>query len=315
MTKDIILTTYMTNGSYAYLIQRQTPVLQEWGYNVKIVLDVLNKGLPQTNDTIIYYTTFHNIIPFYQRFKNFKNVIIFSDSALVTSPYITVSKIIQQTGWAIVTPSIFNYKLASKVIKGIRLVRHFVPDLPKRYNIMVNPFENRKLDFLTVGINESDFDRKGHYWNYIAQVIGFNTFRVCSVNFCWGGRHVSENTLFQLFNLSKFYLGMSHAETPHLPTLEAFSFKTPAVLLDAHEFRYMPGIKIKTTYTSVKGKRNFYFFEVNSEDFVSKILDLYNITKEQWSSLSEEAYHFFEKEIKMENRQNEFEEMLNLLKR
>lgn len=315
MNKNLILTTYMTNGSYAYLIDRQVPVLREWGYKVNVVLDVFNNKIPETDDTVIYYTTYNNIIPFYNTFRYLKNVILFTDSALVTAPYVTVSRIVNETGWVIITPSQFNFNFASKVIKGIKFVRHFIPDLPARYNIKLNPYENRQIDFLTIGINEKDFDRKGHYWNFVTQLLGFNSVRVCSRNYCFGGKRVSESTLFNLFNSTKFYLGMSHAETPHLPTLESFSFNTPAVLLDAHEFRYFPGIKVKSSYVSVKGDRNFFFFEVDAEDFINKILDTTKITKEQWSSLSQESREYFEKYVKMENRQNEFESIISLIKR
>lgn len=311
----MILTTYMSSGSYAYLIKRQAPVLTSWGYDVKVVLDVFNNGLPQTDDVVIFYSTFNNVIPFYYKFRKLKNVILFLDSALVTAPYVAVSKIVNNTNWVVVTPSQFNYNFASKVIKGIRLFRHFVPDLPKINNITIKPFNLRGIDFLTVGINEEDFDRKGHFWNFVASKLGFNTVRVCSNNFCFGGRRVNDGTLFTFYNSSKFYLGMSHAETPHLPTLEAFAFHTPAVLLNAHEFRYFPGIKVETTYVSVRGQRNFFFYEVNSEDFLNKILDLANITKEQWSALSNEAHDYFEKYIKMENRHSEFQEMISLIKR
>ena len=299
----------MQSGSYAYLIERQKPILEKWGYDVKVVLDVFHNQKLSGDSIIIYYTTFSNIPIFYALFKNFKRVILYSDSALITSPFLTINNILKQTNWKLVTPSRWNLNMAKKFIdEPIEYHMHFIPDLLQTHGGRIKDYNERTLDFLTVGINEKDFDRKGHFYNFIAERIGFKTRRVCANAFCYGSKQVSEEELMRLYSSTKWYLSMSHSESPHLPVLEAFSFGTPAILLDAHEFQYFPGVKVNVTYKSVKGLRNFYFFEVDSEDFINKIAMARDPTL--WEKLSKESREFFEKNVKMENRENEFREII-----
>ncbi len=199
----------MERGSYAYLIERQAKVLKNWGYQVDVALDIFHRHVKfDGSAVIVYYTTFHNIIPFYDMYKNYRKVILYSDSALVTSPFVRIEKIIKETGWKIVTPSKFIVDIAKDLLE-IEYHPHFIPDLA---NGKILPLNERNIDFLTVGINEKEFDRKGHYWNWVAKIIGFNTVSVCS-NLCFGEHKsaISDQELYDLYAHSKYYLAMSHA--------------------------------------------------------------------------------------------------------
>jgi glycosyltransferase involved in cell wall biosynthesis len=191
---------------------------------------------------------------------------------------------------------------------------HFIPDPNPSGEIL--PKSQRPYDFITVGINEMDFDRKGHWWNFMTEVWGFKSIRVCK-NFCFGKyvNDIPDEELYKFYKNTKYYLAMSHAETPHLPLLEAFAFGTPTVFLYAHEFMFLgvgQGIPVDYTYVNLKGYKNFWFYEVNAESFIDAIGEAYRLPEDEYMNFAKNARNLFEKEFKMENRIKEFKDMMGL---
>jgi glycosyltransferase involved in cell wall biosynthesis len=312
MTLDITFLTTTNNGSYDRLARRQQKVLSQVGISSEVIPSAQTSKKPIRGKSIVVYSTF-NMIPVLIRMYDLKpdKTLFLSDSALITTPYIKIGELMAK-GYKIHTVSRFVQDNFGAFGIDIPYTPHFIPDPNPSAKIL--PKNEREYDFLTVGINEKDFDRKGHYWNYLTEIWGFKSVRVC-MNLCYGKylTNVSDEQLYDLYRKSKWYLAMSHAETPHLPLLESYAFGTPAVYLDAHEFYYIgEGLPVMVSFASVKGMKNFFFFEVHPMDFINAVGSAYRMDNDKYMEYANKAREVFEKEYKMENRIREFRELVGL---
>jgi len=312
VTVDITFITTTNNGSYDRLAKRQQKVLQNNGISSEVITSAHLSKKEVHGKRFVVYSTF-NTIPVLINLYDLKpeNTVFLSDSALITIPYLKIGELIKK-GYKIYTVSHFNFINFRAFGIDIKLVNHFIPDPNPSGEVLSK--DKREFDFITVGINEKDFDRKGHYWNWLTEVWGFKSVRVC-MNLCYGKslQNIPDDELYNLYKRTKWYLATSHAETPHLPLLEAYAFGTPAVYLDAHEFSHIGiGIVISVSYKSVKGMKNFYFFEEDPEDFVEAIGSAYRMDNKKYMEYAKTVRDFFERHYKMENRLNEFRELVGL---
>ena len=312
MSVDITFLTTTNNGSYDRLAKRQIKVLQKYGISGEVITSAHVTRQTINGKRVIVYSTF-NVIPQLIQMYGLKseNTVFLSDSALVIIPYLRIGELIKK-GYKIYTVSRFNQENFRALGVDIKLVPHFIPDPNPGGEIL--PKAEREYDFITVGINEKDFDRKGHYWNWLTEVWGFKSVRVC-MNLCYGKslQNIPDEQLYMLYKKTKWYLATSHAETPHLPLIEAYAFGTPAVYLDAHEFLYIGiGLPVITSYASIKGVKNFFFFEEDPLDFIDTIGSAYRIPEDKYIEYAKEAREYFEREYKMENRIKEFRDLVGL---
>lgn len=287
-------------------------IKQELKQDSQVIQMAQNGKSRIVGDKVIIYTTF-NIYPMIiNRYRNMlkgRKCIALLDSALYTIPYRDQS--FKDDVCTVYTTSKVNQNNFHTLGIEIPYIAHFVPDPNPTGEIL--SLKDRKHDFLTVGINETDFDRKGHYWAWITQRWGFNTISVCK-NLCFGN-HVEDlpdNQLWELMRDTRWYLATSHSETPHLPLIESYAFGTPAVYLSAHEFEYIGvGIPIRPTFHSVKGFKNFYFAEIDSLSFLDAIGEATKIDESTYSSLSQVVREKFEKEFSMNKRLDEFRKLMD----
>jgi hypothetical protein len=313
-TVEITFLTTTQNGSYDRLAKRQQRVLQREKITSEVITSAHVQKQKINGEKVLVYSTF-NVIPKLIQMYNLKpdNTIFMSDSALITIPYLIIGQLLNK-GYKIYTVSRFNQINFESFGINIQYKPHFIPD-PNPSNEILKKDE-RPYDFITVGINEVDFDRKGHFWNWLTEVWGFKSIRVCK-NYCFGKSltDIPDEELYKLYKNTKWYLAMSHAETPHLPLIEAFAFGTPAIYLYAHEFMFNgvgQGLPISTSFVSVKGLKNFWFYEVDPESFIDVIGEAYRITDEEYMNYAQNARNLFVSEFKMENRIKEFKDMLGL---
>jgi len=312
MTLDITFLTTTNNGSYDRLAKRQQKVLNEIGISSEVIPLAHTTKKPILGKKVVVYSTF-NLIPILIKTYDLKpdNTVFLSDSALITIPFLRIGELVKK-GYKIYTVSKFVRENFMAFGIDLQLVHHFIPDPNPSAQVLRK--NERDIDFITVGINEKDFDRKGHYWNWLSEIWGFKSVRVC-VNLCYGKslQNVSDNELYDLYKRSKWYLATSHAETPHLPLLEGYSFGTPAIYVDGHEFYYNGiGIPIMVSNVSIKGIKNFFFFEEHPLDFIDAIGSAYRLDEAKYMEYAMKARQTFEKEYKMENRIREFRELVGL---
>lgn len=307
MTTITFLTT-TRNGSYDRLASRQAKFLKEkLNIDSQIIQMAQNQVLPIKGSHVIIYTTFNvypTVINKYRNQLESKKCIALLDSALMTIPY--RNPIFQDSICSVYTSSRFNQENFRTLGVNLPYVAHFIPDPNPEGKI--KPLSERPNDFITVGVNEFDFDRKGHFWNFILQKWGFKAISVCKF-YCFGEhkQDVSDDELWSLYANTKWYLGTSHSETPHLPLLEAYAFGTPAVYVHAHEFRYVGfGIPISPAYISVRGMKNFYFAEIDAESFIQAIGQAVRMSETDYNSLAKQARRFFENNYSFNNRVDEF---------
>jgi len=311
---DLTFLTTTFNGSYDRLAKRQQKVLAKEGISSEVITSAHTSKQQIHGKRILVYSTF-NTIPEIIKIYNLRpdNTVFLSDSALITIPYLSIKNLLKK-GYRIYTVSQFNKINFESLGIDLEYVPHFIPDPNPLREIPKH--KDRKIDFLTVGINEIDFDRKGHFWNFLTEVWGFKTIRVCK-NYCFGKyiSDISDEELYKLYKNTKWYLAMSHAETPHLPLLEAFAFGTPSIFLYAHEFMFLGvnrGLPVSVSFVTVRGKKNFWFYEVDPESFIDTIGKAFQINDEEYNTFSQNSRSFFESEFKMENRLKEFKSLVEL---
>jgi hypothetical protein len=312
VTLDLTFLTTTKNGSYDRLAKRQGKVLEKNGISNEVIELAHSSKSTINGKRVLVYCTF-NLIPKLVEMYNLKpeNSVFMVDSALITIPYLKVGDLIKK-GYRIFTVSQFNTRNFKALGIDINYKPHFIPDPNPQGQII--PLNQRTIDFLTVGINELDFDRKGHYWNWITETWGFKSVRVCS-NYCFGKSltNVNDSQLFDLYRNTKWYLAVSHAETPHLPLLEAYAFGTPSVYLLDHEFEYNGiGIPFMSSFLSVKGAKNFYFSEIDPSALLEAVGDAYTLPDDNYMFFASRAREVFENEYKMENRLSEFRQMIGV---
>jgi len=312
VTIDLTFLTTTWNGSYDRLAKRQQKVLEAEKIKSEVIeLAHTEKGKIRGSHVLVYCT--FNLVPKLVDMYHLSpdNTVFMVDSALMTIPYLRIIDLLNK-GYKIYTVSQFNAKNFNSFGSSITYKPHFVPD-PNPSGIII-PKNERPIDFITVGINEIDFDRKGHFWNFITETWGFKSVRVCS-NYCFGKSlsNVPDDQLFNLYKTSKWYLATSHSETPHLPLIEAYAFGTPSVYLLDHEFQYIGlGIPFMNAYSSIKGMKNFYFAEIDASAFIDAIGQAYTFPPDDYMRYASLVREIFEKEYKMENRIHEFKQMLGL---
>ncbi|ABP73409.1 putative glycosyl transferase [Acidianus bottle-shaped virus] len=307
MTMITFLTTTQ-NGSYDRLATRQAVFLkQNLNVDSQIIRMAQTQLVPVKGSHVIIYTTF-NIYPVlinkYRQQLEGKKCVALLDSALMTIPY--RNPVFKDPICTVYTTSRFNQENFATLGVSIPYIPHFIPDPNPEGKL--KSLSERQYDFITVGINEMDFDRKGHFWNFLVQRWGFKAISVCKF-YCFGDhkQDLPDEELWSLYANTKWYLGTSHAETPHLPLLEAYAFGTPAVYISAHEFRYIGfGIPISPAYINVKGTKNFYFAEINTESFIQAVGKAMRMSEGDYNSLSKQARRFFENNYSLNNRVDEF---------
>jgi hypothetical protein len=311
---NVSFLTTTQNGSYDRLAKRQMKVLEREGITSELITSAHVQKQPINGERVIVYSTF-NVIPKLIQMYDLKpdNTVFMSDSALYTIPYLKIGSLLNK-GYKIYTVSKFNQSNFESFGIKIDYKPHFIPDPNPNGEILKK--DERPYDFITVGINETDFDRKGHYWNFLTEVWGFKSIRVCK-NYCFGKylSDIPDEDLFKLYKNTKWYLAMSHAETPHLPLIEAFAFGTPTVFLYGHEFMWLgvgQGLPVDYAYIGIKGMKNFWFFEVDPGQFIDVIGEAYRISEEEYMNYAQNARNLFVSEFKMENRLKEFKDMLGL---
>ncbi len=311
---DVTFLTTTQNGSYDRLARRQVNVLRKQGITSEVITSAHVQKQKINGEKILVYSTF-NVIPKLIQMYNLQpdNTVFMSDSALYTIPYLKIGELLNK-GYKIYTVSKFNQSNFESFGIQIQYKPHYIPDPNPSGEIL--PKSKRPYDFLTVGINELDFDRKGHFWNRLTEVWGFKSIRVCK-NYCFGKSltDITDEELYKLYKNTKFYLAMSHAESPHLPLIEAFAFGTPTVYLYAHEFMWIgtgQGLPVDYSYVGVKGLKNFWFYEIDPTQFLDVIGEAYRITEDEYMTYAQNARNFFVSEYKMENRIKEFKDMLGL---
>lgn len=310
MDKLVFVVTTNQHGSYGYLATRIANFLRNYGIQSEIVYEAQNKpSMNFSSSRVVVYATFQGsqLLMKLHKFPK-ENTVFFNDTALITLNLKWVCDRLNE-GWKIYSSSRFDADLIRSYC-DIDYVPHFIPIQPSKGK----SYEDRFTDFITVGINEQDFDRKGHYWNAIARILGFNAISICRM-LCYGEHfeEVPDEDLFKLYARTKYYLGMNHAETPHLPLIEAFAFSTPALLLNAHEFTYF--VKdlelpyVKPSFVSIRGRKNFFFYEVDPYDFIKKIAEVMRKGKPYWEGLSQKVREYYTKHFYLKNRLEEFSEI------
>jgi len=309
---SFLTTTF--KGSYDRLAKRQQKVLEREGITSEVITSAHLQRQELHGEKILVYSTF-NVIPKLIQMYNLQpdTTVFMTDSALYTIPYLRIGELLQK-GYKIYTVSKFNQMNFEAFGINIQYKPHFIPDPNPSGEIL--PKSQRPYDFITVGINEQDFDRKGHFWNFLTELWGFKSIRVCK-NYCFGKSlsDIPDEDLYTLYKNTKWYLAMSHAETPHLPLIEAYAFGTPTIFLYAHEFMWLgigQGLPVDTSYVNVKGFKNFWFYEVNPENFLDIIGEAHRITDEEYMTYAQNARKLFETEFRMESRMKEFKDMLGL---
>ncbi|ALG96768.1 hypothetical protein [Acidianus bottle-shaped virus 2 strain ABV2] len=312
MTTVTFLTTTQS-GSYDRLAMRQANFLkQKLNVDSQIIQMAHTSFTSIKGNVVVIYTTFNVYPVVINKYRNAikgKKCIALLDSALMTIPY--RNPIFQDSICTVYTTSQFNRDNFRTLGVKIPYVAHFIPD--PNPNGVIKGLTERQYDFITVGINEFDFDRKGHYWNFITQRWGFNSVSICKF-YCFGDhvQDLPDDKLWNLYANTKWYLGTSHSETPHLPLIEAYAFGTPAVFLDAHEFKYIGiGIKIKPAFSSVRGNKNFYFAEVDSESFIQAIGETVKVSESDYRLLSNNVRAVFENTYSFNNRIDQFRALFN----
>jgi len=312
VTLDLTFLTSTRNGSYDRLAKRQQKLLQSHGLNSEVIEIAHTEKQKVHGRRILVYCTF-NLVPKLIEMYTLKpdNTVFMVDSALMTIPYLRIIDLIHK-GYKIYTVSQFNQRNFNAFGVEIPLKPHFIPDPNPSGEIL--PKSKRENDFVTVGINEIDFDRKGHYWNWLSETWGFKSIRVCA-NYCFGHSltNVPDDKLFSFYRNTKWYLAVSHSETPHLPLIEAYAFGTPAVYLLDHEFEFIGvGIPFMNSYASVKGMKNFYFSEIDPLAFLDAVALAYTMEDDKYVNYASMARQKFEENYKMENRLDEFKSMVGL---
>jgi hypothetical protein len=66
------------------------------------------------------------------------------------------------------------------------------------------------------------------------------------------------------------------------------------------------------SFASVKGMKNFFFFEVHPMDFIDAVGSAYRMDNDKYMEYANRAREVFEKEYKMESRIREFRELVGL---
>jgi len=311
---DLSILTTTQNGSYDRLAKRQQKVLEREGITSEVITSGHVQKQKINGEKVLVYCTF-NVIPKLIQMYNLSpdTTLFMSDSALYTIPYLKIGELLSK-GYKIYTVSKFNQGNFESFGIQIQYKPHFIPDPNPSGEILKK--SERPYDFITVGINETDFDRKGHFWNFLTEVWGFKSIRVCK-NYCFGKSltDIPDDELYKLYKNTKFYLAMSHAETPHLPLIEAFAFGTPTVYLYAHEFMWLgtgQGLPVDYSYVGIKGVKNFWFYEIDPTYFLDVIGEAYRMLDDEYMTYAQNARNLFVNEFKMENRIKEFKDMLGL---
>lgn len=282
---DLVFSTYMKqSGSYLWLAQRLAEAFKRQGKEATWINDVLHYDGPTYKDAIHVHFTTINMLPAFLNSparKKFGHTYVVADTILVFHPLLQLNEWQQKFDFTLFTPSIYNYQRLSKFAK----VRYFPHVVPVERFI---PFEARQT-YYVVGANEPDYDRKGMFLAWWMKQMGFNVKMLCH-NLCPGGTakpNLTNEEAEAMWNDVKWYLAISHAESPHLPLLEAYLHGIPSFYHSATEFKYIGiGVRLPTAYPQIRGSKQILAWEYDYDKLWDALHELYTFPEDLYRKLS-----------------------------
>ncbi len=290
----IVFSTYMKNsGSYLWLAQKLAKAFRERGVEAIWLNDVINyDGRPYSGYIHVYLTTFNMIEPFLKSRarQKFGHTFIIADTVLPYHPLLQFNEWQEKYDFTLLTPSIYNYLRFSKFVK----IKYFPYALPIERFV---PFEQRQQYFI-IGANEPDYDRKGMFLAYWMKVMGFPIKAICH-NMCPPGfarPNLPNEDVEKEWDNVKWYLALSHAETPHLPMLEAYLHGIPAFYHNATEFQYLGlGVPLPTAYPQIRASKMMLVWEYDYGKLWNALYRLYTFPEDLYRKLSWTIFEFARK--------------------
>ncbi len=285
-----VFSTYMKgNGSYYWLCKRLADAVSQMGHHAVVVEDVLNyRGSPFPRDAIhVHITSLNAMVDFLksEARKRFPFTYIIADSVLVKTPILQIPELEKKYNAKVFVPSVYNYLKLSKFIK----VGFFPHVVPVEEFI---PLEQRKTWFI-IGANEPDYDRKGMFLAYWLKEAGFPIKAHCH-NLCPPGfarPNVSNEQMDALWKDVKWYLAFSHAESPHLPLLEAYLHGIPAFYHDATDLHYLGvGVPLPTGYPQIRSQREILAWEYDYGKLWDAVATVYKFPEDAYRKLSQAVF-------------------------
>jgi len=287
----IDFSTYMRkSGSYLWLAQKLAKAFRARGFEAYWINDVLNYDGASYLDAIhVYLTTFNMIPPFLhsKARSKFGHTFIIADTVLPYHPLLQFNEWATKYDFTLFTPSIYNYLRFSRFVK----IKYFPYALPIERFI---PFEARK-DLFIIGANEPDYDRKGMFLAWWMKEMGFPVKAFCH-NLCPKGfqkPNVSNEEIEKEWDTVRWYLALSHAETPHLPLLEAYLHGIPAFYHNATEFQYLGlGVELPTGYPQIRASKMMLVWEYDYGKLWNSLYRLYTFPEDLYKKLSWTVFEF-----------------------
>jgi hypothetical protein len=287
----IVFSTYMKNsGSYLWLAQKLAKAFSARGIEAYWINDVINyDGANHYYDVHVYLTTFNMIEPFLKSpaRRKFGHTFIIADTVMPYHPLLQLNEWQKQYDFTLLTPSIYNYLRFTKFAK----VKYFPYALPVERFI---PFEVRK-DLFIIGANEPDYDRKGMFLAHWLKQMGFPVKALCH-NLCppgFGKPNLSNEDAEKEWDTVRWYLALSHAESPHLPLLEAYLHGVPSFYHDATEMHYLGlGVELPTGYPQIRANKMMLVWEYDYSRLWDAIYRLYTFPEDLYRKLSWTVFEF-----------------------
>ncbi len=290
----IVFSTYMKNsGSYLWLTQKLAKAFKARGVEAYWISDVTNYDGPSHFDAVHIYLTTFNMIPAFIKSRarsKFGHTFIIADTVLPYHPLLQLDEWQEKYDFTLLTPSIYNYLRFSKFTK----IKYFPYALPVERFI---PYEARK-DYFIIGANEMDYDRKGMYLAWWMKEMGFNVKAICH-NMCPPGftkPNLNNEDVEKEWDTVKWYLALSHAESPHLPLLEAYLHGVPVFYHFATEFQYLGiGVELPTGYPQIRANKMMLVWEYDYGKLWDALYRLYTFPEDLYRKLSWTIFEFARK--------------------
>ncbi len=288
---DIVFSTYMKqSGSYLWLAQRLADAFRKQGKEATVINDVVNyTGRPYKDVIHVHFTTF-NMLPSFLNSparSKFGHTYVIADTILPYHPILQLNEWQKKYDFTLFTPSIYNYLHMHKFVT-LRYFPHVVPI--ERFI----PFEARKTMFI-IGANEPDYDRKGMFLAWYMKEMGFPVKAVCH-NFCPPGfmrPNLPNEEVEAMWNDVKWYLALSHSETPHLPLLEAYLHGVPAFYHDATEFQFIGiGVRLSTAYPQIRAQKMILAWEYDYSKLWDSLYQLYSFPEDLYRKVAWTVFEF-----------------------
>ncbi len=290
----IVFSTYMRNsGSYLWLAQRLAKAFATRGVQAYWINDVINYNGPNHLDAIHVYLTTFNMIPAFLQSRarsRFGHTYIVADTVLPYHPLLQLNEWQEKYDFTLLTPSIYNYLRFSKFTK----IKYFPYALPIERFIH---YESRR-DYFVVGANEPDYDRKGMFLASWMREMGFPVKAICH-NLCPHGfarPNLSNDDVEKEWDTVRWYLALSHAESPHLPLLESYLHGIPSFYHNATEFQYLGvGVELPTAYPQIRAGKMMLVWEYDYGKMWDALYRLYTFPEDLYRKLSWTVFEFARK--------------------